>query len=102
MVTSKSAAPSADDVAEITAQIYGKDSQVSLDAAYTLTTTLLNSVGFRGLTQYGLLQEIIKAATNKKDASKRQGSMYALGAIFERLAPPPAADPPPADAVADA
>ena len=25
-----------------------------------------------------------------------------LGAIFERLAPPPAADPPPADAVADA
>jgi len=87
MVTSKSAAPSADDVAEITAQIYGKDSQVSLDAAYTLTTTLLNSVGFRGLTSYGILQEIIKAATNKKDATKRQGAMYALGAIFERFPP---------------
>ena len=88
VVTSKNAAPSAEDIAAITNKIYtSKTSQESLDAAYTLTDVLLNSVGFRGLTGYGIVQEIVKAATNKKDGAKREGAMFALGAIFERFPP---------------
>jgi elongation factor 3 len=88
MVTSKNAAPSPEDVAAITNKIYtSKTSQESLDAAYTLTDVLLNSVGFRGLTGYGIVQEIVRAATNKKDGAKREGAMFALGAIFERFPP---------------
>lgn len=88
MVSSKSAAPSPDDVQQITKTIYSaKQSQESLDAAYTLTDVLLNSVGFRGLTAYNILPEIVKSATNKKDAARREGSMFALGAIFERFPP---------------
>ncbi|CAN9159330.1 unnamed protein product [Alternaria alternata] len=44
-----------------------------------------NSVGFRGLTGYGILEEIKKSAANKKDAVRREGAMNALGAFFERL-----------------
>lgn len=88
MVASKSAPPSPDDVALTTKTIYGsKTSQQSLDAAYALTDMLLNSVGFRGLTAYNILPEIQKMATNKKEVGKREGAMFALGAIFERFPP---------------
>ncbi|OQN95675.1 hypothetical protein B0A48_18199 [Cryoendolithus antarcticus] len=88
MVTSKSAAPSPDDVAGIMTQIYtSKTSQASLDAAYSLTDVLLNSVGFRGLTGYGIMADILKAAGDKKSPTKREGAMFALGAIFERFPP---------------
>ena len=88
MVTSKSAAPSTDDIAGITKDIYtSKTSQASLDAAYALTDALLNSVGFRGLTGYGILPEMLKAASDKKNAARREGAMFALGAIFERFPP---------------
>lgn len=88
VVTSKSAAPSPDDVAQITKTIYhSKTSQESLDAAYTLTDILLNSVGFRGLTSYNILPEVLKAATDKKNVGKREGAMFAMGAIFERFPP---------------
>ena len=88
MVTSKSAAPSTDDIAGIMKDIYAsKTSQASLDAAYALTDALLNSVGFRGLTGYGILPEILKAASDKKNGARREGAMFALGAIFERFPP---------------
>ena len=88
MVACKTAAPSPDDVAHTTQTIYGsKTSQESLDAAYALTDMLLNSVGFRGLTAYNVVPEIQKMATNKKDVGKREGAMFALGAIFERFPP---------------
>lgn len=88
MVSSKNAAPSPEDVTAITTQIYGsKTSQESLDASYTLTDVLLNSVGFRGLAGYGIVQEIVKSATDKKSGAKREGAMFALGAIFERFPP---------------
>ncbi|KAJ8602846.1 hypothetical protein MRB53_042338 [Persea americana] len=86
VVTSKNAAPSAEDVAQITEQIYtSKTSQASLDAAYALTDSLLNSVGFRGLNNYAVLPEISKAAADKKNAVRREGAMYALGALFEKF-----------------
>ncbi|KAF2773678.1 ABC transporter domain-containing protein [Teratosphaeria nubilosa] len=88
VVTSKSAAPSAADVASITQQIYtSKTSQEALDASYALTDLLLNSVGFRGLRAYNILPEAIKAAGDKKSAGKREGAMFALGAIIEKFLP---------------
>lgn len=88
MVSSKNAAPAPEDITAITNQIYAsKTSQESLDASYTLTDVLLNSVGFRGLAGYGIIQEIVKAATDKKSGAKREGAMFALGAIFERFPP---------------
>ncbi|KAK5115124.1 hypothetical protein LTR62_001821 [Meristemomyces frigidus] len=88
MVTSKSEAPSQDDVVALTKQIYtSKTSQESLDAAYALTDALTNSIGFRGLSGYGIIPEIVKAATDKKSEGRREGAMFALGAIFERFPP---------------
>lgn len=88
MVSSKTAPPSADDIAAFTTQIYtSKSSQESLDASYALADALLNSVGFRGLTSYGILAEVLKAAADKKNAGRREGAMFALGAIVERFLP---------------
>lgn len=88
MVTSKIAAPSPDDVSLLTTQIYtSKSSQESLDASYALTDALLYSVGFRGFAGYGVLAEVLKAASDKKNAARREGAMFALGAIFERFPP---------------
>ncbi len=88
MVTSKSAPPSADAVSGLTKQIYAsKTSQESLDGAYALTDVLLNSVGFRGLASYGIVAEILTAASDKKSTARREGAMYALGAMFERFPP---------------
>lgn len=88
LVTSKTAAPSSDDISGLTKDIYtSKTSQASLDASYALTDVLLNSVGFRGLAAYGILAEILKAASDKKNAARREGSMFALGALFERFPP---------------
>lgn len=88
LVTSKAAAPSPDDIAAITGEIYtSKTSQESLNASYNLTDALLNSVGFRGLTGYGygILPEVLKAASDKKNVAKREGAMFALGALLERF-----------------
>lgn len=79
-------APSHEDVASFLSSIVtAKTSHASVDAAYALTTLLQNSVGFRGLGGYGVLEEIKKSAGNKKDAVRREGAMNALGALFERF-----------------
>lgn len=62
-------------------------SQASVDASYALTRLLLNSVGFRGLRTYGILEEIKKAAADKKDGTRRESAMNLLGALFERFPP---------------
>ena len=62
-------------------------SQQSLDAAYALVNLLIQSVGFRGFRVYGILNEIRKAATDKKDGSRRESAMNLLGALFERFPP---------------
>ncbi|GAB7342042.1 hypothetical protein MBLNU457_g0328t2 [Dothideomycetes sp. NU457] len=88
IVTSKNAPPSAEDVKTITNSIYtSKTSQESLDSSYALTDVLLNSVGFRGLREYGILDEIKVASTDKKKNERREGAMFALGALFERFPP---------------
>ena len=62
-------------------------SQASLDAAYGLTNLLINSGSVRGLRTFGILEEIKKAAANKKDGSRRESAMLLLGALFEKFPP---------------
>jgi elongation factor 3 len=78
--------PTQEDVnAILSAILSAKTSHASVEAAYNLTELLQNSVGFRGLKGYGVLDEIKKAATDKKSPIKREGAMNALGALFERF-----------------
>ena len=60
-------------------------SQASLDAAYALTSLLVNSSGFRGFREYKILDEIKKAAADRKDGSRRESAMILLGALFEKF-----------------
>ncbi|CAD6593825.1 MAG: hypothetical protein ASARMPRED_007969 [Alectoria sarmentosa] len=62
-----------------------KTSQESVDASYALTNLLITSIGFRGFSAYGVLDEIKKAAADKKDGSKRESAMNLLGALFEKF-----------------
>jgi elongation factor 3 len=62
-------------------------SAASIDASYALTQILLNSVGFRGLQDYGILAEIKKAAADKKSGLRKESAQNLLGALFERFPP---------------
>ncbi|MCJ1409665.1 hypothetical protein MMC19_003747 [Ptychographa xylographoides] len=90
---SKSSIPSAvppthEEISSFVDTIFtAKTSQASLDAAYALTNTLINSTGFRGLQGYGILDAIRKAAADRKDGAKRESAMIILGALFERFPP---------------
>ena len=80
--------PTHEEVSSLLTTIFGaKTSQESIDAAYALTNLLLNSVGYRGFRAYGILDEICKAAADKKDGSRRESAMNLLGALFERFPP---------------
>ena len=88
---SKSADGSAPTQAEVSAILdtifTAPSSDASISASYSLCDLLLNSVGFRGLTQYGILAEIKKAAADKKSGLRRESAQNLLGALFERLPP---------------
>ncbi|KAF2839765.1 hypothetical protein M501DRAFT_932413 [Patellaria atrata CBS 101060] len=86
--SSNAVPPSYEEVSSILTTIFTtKKSQESLDSAYAITNLLINTVGFRGLRGYGVLEEIQKNAVNKKDGARREGAMFALGALFERFPP---------------
>jgi len=79
-------APSADEVHSILSSITEtENAQTSLDNAYALTNLLLQTIGVKGLLTYDLIPPIKKAATDKKNGSKRESAMFILGAMFERL-----------------
>ncbi|GAO16054.1 uncharacterized protein UV8b_02296 [Ustilaginoidea virens] len=80
--------PSQDDVSHFLTTIFtAQTSAASVDASYGLCELLLNSVGYAGLRQYGVVAEIKKAAADKKDGLRREGGQNLLGAIFERFPP---------------
>lgn len=89
----KSSAPSAvpptqEEISSFLDTIFkAQTSQASLDAAYALTNVLINSVGVQGFRTFGVLEEIKKAAADKKDGARRESAMILLGAIFERFPP---------------
>ena len=81
-------APSQAEITGILDNIFSAPtSEASVSASYALCDLLLNSVGFRGLTQYGILAEIKKAAADKKSGARRESAQNLLGALFERLPP---------------
>lgn len=86
--TPSSVPPTHEEISSFLITIFtAKTSQESLDAAYALTSLLINSVGFRGFQAYGVLEEIKKAAADKKDGSRRESAMILLGALFEKFPP---------------
>lgn len=80
--------PTHEEVSSLLDTIFNsKTSQESVDASYALTNLLVTSVGFRGFRAHGVLDEIKKAAADKKDGSKRESAMNLLGALFEKFPP---------------
>ncbi|KAJ4323024.1 [NU+] prion formation protein 1 [Fusarium piperis] len=80
--------PSQETIADFINTIFtAKTSAASIDACYALCEVLLSSVGVVGLTQYGILAEVKKAAADKKSGLRRESSQNLLGAIFERFLP---------------
>lgn len=81
-------APTQAEISAILNTIFtASSSEASVSASYSLCDLLLNSVGFRGLIQYGILAEIKKAAADKKNGTRRESAQNLLGALFERLPP---------------
>ena len=80
--------PAHDDVAPKLQLVFtAEKAQASLDAAYALSDVLIQKYGFRGLRDSGALDEIKRAAADKKNGAKREGAMFAFGALFERYPP---------------
>ncbi|KAI1337224.1 prion formation protein [Xylariaceae sp. FL0016] len=80
--------PSQEDISSIINTIFtAKTSAASIDACYALCELLLNTVGFRGLNQYGVLAELKKAAADKKSGLRRESAQNLLGALFEKFPP---------------
>ncbi|RYP75142.1 hypothetical protein DL771_002603 [Monosporascus sp. 5C6A] len=80
--------PPQEDVSAILNAIFtASTSAASVDASYALCELLLNSVGFRGLHQYGVLAEVKKAASDKKSGLRRESAQNLLGAILEKFPP---------------
>ncbi len=78
--------PTSQEVNSLLRTVIDTDSaQTSLDASYALTNVLIQSIGIRGLATYNLIPEIKKAASDKKNGSKRESAMFILGAMFERF-----------------
>lgn len=81
-------APTQEEISSLLDTIFSaQTSAACVDACYGLCTLLLNSVGFRGLQDYGILAETKKAAADKKSGLRRESAQNLLGALFERLPP---------------
>jgi elongation factor 3 len=95
IVPLKASGPTSADVSALLSTILSAEkSQTSLDAAYALSDALIGSrvisanTGFRAFhTHSDIIQTLQKAASDKKDSGKREGAMFGLGALFERLPP---------------
>ncbi|KAJ8067518.1 hypothetical protein OCU04_004861 [Sclerotinia nivalis] len=86
--TPNGVAPTQAEISGILDSIFeAKTSAASVDASYALCDLLLNSVGFRGLQEYGILAQIKKAAADKKSGTRRESAQNLLGALFERFPP---------------
>jgi elongation factor 3 len=86
--TSDGPAPTQAEVSALLDTVFNApSSDASVSASYALCDLMLNSVGFRGLMQYGILAEIKKAAADKKSGTRRESAQNLLGALFERMPP---------------
>lgn len=79
-------APTQAEVSDLLNSVFNSPtSAASIDASYGLCELLLNSVGYRGLQEYGILAEVKKAAADKKSGFRRESAQNLLGALFERF-----------------
>ncbi|ETN38257.1 uncharacterized protein HMPREF1541_06288 [Cyphellophora europaea CBS 101466] len=84
--THSGVAPTPEELASLLDSIISTDNaQASLDAAYAITNLLIQSVGIRPMLESAIIPETKKAATDKKNAAKRESAMFILGAMFERF-----------------
>ncbi|THC99632.1 hypothetical protein EYZ11_000899 [Aspergillus tanneri] len=82
--TPSSVPPTTEEISSLVNTIFtAETSQQSLDASYALTNLLIQSVGCRAFQYYPILQEVRKAATDKKNGAKRESAMLILGALLE-------------------
>ncbi|OTB00009.1 hypothetical protein M426DRAFT_66720 [Hypoxylon sp. CI-4A] len=80
--------PSQQEISSILDTIFtAKTSSASVEACYGLCEILLNTVGFRGLYDYGVVAEVKKAAADKKSGLRRESAQNLLGALFEKFPP---------------
>lgn len=80
--------PTLEEISSLLDTVFKADtSQQALDAAYTLTDLLINTVGFRGFAAYSIIEHVKKAAADKKNGARRESAMILLGALFERFPP---------------
>lgn len=78
--------PNQDRVSQLLKTIFSAEkAQSSLDAAYELSELVCQTAGVNGLQQYAILGEVKKAATDKKNPARREGSMFLLGALIEKF-----------------
>ncbi|KAF3002157.1 hypothetical protein E8E14_004907 [Neopestalotiopsis sp. 37M] len=64
-----------------------KTSDESIQRAYALCDELLNTVGYQGLIEYGVLNRVRAGAANKKSGLERESAQNLLGALLERITP---------------
>lgn len=81
--------PTQEEVGALLDKVFNSpDSQASIDASYNVVTLLNNSVGFRGLHDYGVIAAIKKGAADKKSGLNRESAQNLLGAVCERMVEP--------------
>ncbi|KAJ5166289.1 prion formation protein 1 [Penicillium canariense] len=78
--------PTTEEISSLLNTIFtAETSQHSLDGSYAVANLLIQSVGTSGLLNYNVLAEAKKAATDKKNGSRRESAMLIIGALFERF-----------------
>ncbi|RDA86067.1 hypothetical protein CP532_1285 [Ophiocordyceps camponoti-leonardi (nom. inval.)] len=82
------ASPTPQDVAAFIDTIFtAKTSAASVEASYGLCDLLLRSGDLDGLQRHGILDEVRKAAADKKNGLRRESAQNLLGAVLERFPP---------------
>ncbi|PFH61236.1 hypothetical protein XA68_17870 [Ophiocordyceps unilateralis] len=82
------ASPTPQDVAAFIDTIFtAKTSAASVEASYGLCDLLLRSGDLDGLKRHGVIDEVRKAAADKKNGLRRESAQNLLGAVFERFPP---------------
>ena len=87
MIRSPSHNHQEEDLSPLTKIFTAHTSSASIDDSYAFCNLLLETTGFRGLYQYGALDEVKSAAADKKSGLRRESAQNLLGALFETFPP---------------
>ncbi|ETS84392.1 hypothetical protein PFICI_02417 [Pestalotiopsis fici W106-1] len=87
MISKSGSAPPPPFVELLESIFNAKTSDESIQRAYALCDELLNTVGYQGLIEYGVLNRVKTGAANKKSGLERESAQNLLGALLERITP---------------